>query len=206
MKIIKNAFDKFNNSDITIKVSIILLIIIVFLGIFQGVSLLRDNSKQDVTDENIITKNNVISDNTNKSTSNGINNANANSKTGTQSSYTQGNNNIAQNQQTTNSITPTYVPNNLPIVLIFTSEGLDSADEKYSQMDSKIKWLETNYKGKLIVRNETLELNNDDVKKYNITFFPISVMLNSKGEEIGRFEGDWSEEQITDQLNELGIQ
>lgn len=169
--------------DISIKISGIVLVLVIILAIAEGISILSDNYsiREAYVDDN---KNNKV--NSTKTNVNKPNNV-----------QTSKNETVLTNPQPTEK----KIPDKLPTLLVFDNEN----DEVWSRMHTDIKEIQQEYKYELNIKFIDIMKDNVQLKKYKISKFPMLILLDIQGNEIGRYEGTAPKGDIINKLKEVGV-
>lgn len=225
---LRRFINYFKDCNVTMKISLIVLILVVIIGIFQGVSLLLNDIFLEETQDSFQSrntsqtpyKNDLQSSNgsqiikTPQQNSNGGQNVSNNGNSidnGSVGSSNSKNNNTSSSKNYNNSNDTIVSGNNtvsqqnlksLPTLLGFQSGKASSATKDEATLI--MKEIQKEFAGKLNVR--IIDGNNQgDIINYDVVSFPTQILLNTKGEEIDRLEGNSSKENIVDWLIEMGV-
>lgn len=228
MNKIKEIINNFISLDASIKVSIIVFVLAVILGIVfvfsWAIDYYKNKTDKEVNNVNTVsvngnnaskansTGNNVSSSNitgNNASSSNiVVNNVSSSDSSGNIASQSISGGTTQQNAESYSSITANNnLRNNLPQLILFTIQPLGSEEVTVcKEMEPKINQIKRDYETKLLVLNMSQTSNPFEIEKYNIQLYPTSIILNSNGVEVKRIEGAWDMDEMVSTLASLGIQ
>lgn len=182
---IRKMLNKFKNIDsskftLDLKISIVVLILVILMGIFEGIVLIK-NYISESNDNKIEYVNNETSEQMQ-------NNQIPNSKIETASE---------QNNSETHKDTK-----KLPVLIEFYTD--DYPQSKTSR--SILQDIQKEYAGKINIKFVDLKTNRDATKKYNIKGIPTQIIFNEKGQEEFRHLGGYvAKSEVIEVFNELGI-
>lgn len=182
MKKLKKYYEYFEHSDLTMKITIIAFIIILLLGVVEGIYLLSNfmQRNNDSSIENVKYENNRL----NNSQMNNSNNSVAQPNT----------NNINNTSNSSTQIT------NIPTIIEFE----DATSKPSKDMHNVVIDIQKKYTGLINVKIISIS-DWETVDKYKVERCPTQIFINAEGKEIQRHVGALSLEELETRLKNAGM-